>query len=226
MPLRIPAPLATETPARIGSTAATMTFALAATLLLRAGVNAAFAVWLFIRPPVWIDIFSAGANYSIADGALGLVTVLLLVRKGTIAAPPPVVALILTDALLRWLAAIAIVAFPGIPDSPITLVLFYGMLGTWAATAGVVAIVVWLIAHARSRHDARATYRRANRLFDPLAAAGLVAVILAAYAFIVGPPATAAVLRMNAALASGALALVFIIAAIGAATFPRPHAEG
>jgi hypothetical protein len=224
MTLRLPLPLSTDAPGRIASTSGSKAFALAATLLLRACVNAGFAVWLFTRPPVWLDIFSAGAIYSLADGTLGLLTVLLLVRKGPSAAPPPLVALILADALLRCIAGIAILALPGIPYFPITTVLVYAMLGTWAAAAGVIAIVVWFVAHVRAKHAGRPLDSRMHRLFDPLETAGLIAVILAAYAFIVGPPATAAVLRMNAALASAALGVVFLIAAIGAAAFPRSRA--
>jgi hypothetical protein len=226
MLLRLPAPLATKAPGTVGSTSGILAFALVATLLLRACVNSAFAVWLFTRPPVWLDIFAAGATYSLADGALGLMTVFLLVRRGSIAAPPLLVAIILTDALLRCAAGIAILALPGIPYFPNTIVLVYGMLGTWAATAGVLTIVLWLAAHARAKQAGQPLNWRAHRLIDSLETTGLIAVILAGYAFIVGPPATAAVLRMNAGVASAALGLVFLIAALGAAAFPKPHAEG
>jgi len=62
-------------------------------------------------------------------------------------------------------------------------------------------------------------------VFDPLAVAGLIAFLLAGYAFIMGPPAAAESLRVAAGATSGALGLVFLVAALGAAAFPTPRAE-
>lgn len=53
----------------------------------------------------------------------------------------------------------------------------------------------------------------------------MIALMLACYAFVVGPPATAESLRIAAGVASAALGVVFLIAALGAATFPTLHAE-
>jgi hypothetical protein len=191
-------------------------FPLAAVLLLRACVNGAFALWLFAGAPVWLDIFSVGATYALTDGALGLTTVVLLLRRKPIDAPPPLVSMVLGDAVLRGAAGIAILAFPGIPYFPITLVLFYGVLGVWAAIAGVIAMIAWFVSHHHVSEAGQGSQSRTHA-FDPPAAAGLIAFILAGYGFAMGPPATAEDLRIAAGAASGALALVFLTAAFGAA---------
>ena len=208
----------------IGSASVSRAFALVVTLLLRACVNAAFAVWLFARAPVWLDIFSAGSAYALVDGTLGLIAGLLLVRQQPIDAPPQLVGIILADALLRCGAGIVTLAFPGIPYFPITLVLFYVALGVWAAGAGVIAMTAWFVAHEREKDTSRPP-SRVHAVFDPLAVAGLIAFLLAGYAFIMGPPATAESLRFAAGATSGALGLVFLVAALGAAAFPTPRAE-
>jgi hypothetical protein len=204
--------LASESPSAIGTASPTRAFPLVATLLLRACVNGAFAAWLLARPSAWIDIFHAGATYALTDGALGLVTVVLLARHKPIVAPPLLVSMTLADAVLRVCAGVAIRALPGIPHSPITIVLFFGALGAWAASAGAIAMITWFVAHERDEHAALRSRSRTHALFDPLAATGLVAFMLAAYAFIEGPPATAEALRIAAGAASGALALVFLVA--------------
>lgn len=224
MPMSSIGTLAPESPGAIGSTSATRAFALVVTLLLRACVNAAFAVWLFTRAPVWLDIFSAGAAYALADGTLGLIAGLLLVRQQPFDAPAQFVGMILADAILRCGVGIVMLAFPGIPHFPITLVLFYAALGVWAAGAGVIAMTAWFVAHEREKHMNRLP-SRAHALFDPLAVAGLIAFLLAGYAFIMGPPATAESLRIAAGATCGALALVFFVAALGAAAFPTPRGE-
>jgi len=180
---------------------------------------------LFTRAPVWLDIFSVGANYALVDGLLGLLTVVLLARQKLIGTPPPLVSMMLADAVLRCGAGIAILALPGIPYFPITLVLFYGVLGVWAASAGVIAMIAWFVAHERSKEASLGSPSRTHALFDPLEAAGLIALMLAGYAFLVGPPATAETLHIAAGVACGALAVVFLVAAFGAASFPTPHAE-
>jgi len=202
---------------------ATRPFPLVATLLLRACVNGVFAVWLFARAPVWIDIFWAGANYALVDGALGLITFVLLVRHEPLSAPPQLVSMIVADAVLRLGAGAAIHALPGIPYFPIALVLFYGALGTWAATAGVIAMAAWFVAHGH-RKDAGRPRPWTHALFDPFAGAGLIAIVLAVYAFAVGPPATAEALRTATGAASATLALVFLVAAFGAASIPSERA--
>ncbi|MEX2177242.1 MAG: hypothetical protein WD801_00935 [Gemmatimonadaceae bacterium] len=174
-------------------------------------------MWLLTRVPVWLEIFAMGAKYALADGVIGLLTVALLARRKPIGAPPPLLSLVLADAVLRCTAGIATLAFPGIPYFPITLVLFYGALGVWAASAGVIAMVAWFVAHEHEKDGRHRSPSRTHALFDPLAAAGLIAFLLAGYAFIVGPPASAEALRLAAGSASGALALVLLVAASGAA---------
>jgi hypothetical protein len=194
---------------------------LVATLLLRAFVNGALAVWLLARDLVWIDIFWTGAAYAIIDGGLGILTGALLTRHEWSSTAPQLVSMVLADAVLRVGAGLAIFAFPGIPDFPITLVLFFGALGAWAAIAGVIAIVGWFAVHEREKNSSHRPRSRTHALFDPLAAAGVVALMLAVYAVIVGPPATDKALRVAAGVASGSLVLVFLVAAFSVARAGR-----
>jgi hypothetical protein len=192
---------------------------LALTLLLRALTHGSFAAWVITADPAWFDIFWVGGAYGVADGTLGLLTAFLLERRTPVAAPPALVGIMWADGLMRLGASVAILAFPGIPDIPIVTALFFGALGSWAAVAGAVAVGGWLFAH--SHHDASATGRaRVRALFEPLSAAGIVALALAAYAIVVGPPATSGELQNYAAVACIALACVFLAAAGGAMRVP------
>ena len=192
------------------------TFALDATLLARAFVHAIFMVWLLSTLPGWSDIFWVGSVFGLVDGALGLLTAFLVTRT-PVSAPPKLVAMVLADACMRIAAGSAIRLFPGVVDIPIVLVLFFGALGTWAALAGVTAIGALLSSHAR-HHGSRnvGASRRIHALFDPLGGAGMVALGLAAFAFVAGPPATASELRTMAAISCGAMSLIFAVAAVSA----------
>jgi hypothetical protein len=185
---------------------------LVATLLARAALHGAFAIWLS-RDHSWFDVFRTGSSFGLADGALGLLAAVLLGRRRPVGAPAPQVAIVATDGALRLAAAVAIRAFPGLPDIPLMIVLFFAALGVWAAVAGGVAVVgdALELIHRAAPTPGGA---RVHALFHPLSAAGLVALGLAAYAFVMGPPTTAAELRMAGACASGALALVFVVTAI------------
>jgi hypothetical protein len=202
------------------------TIALDSTLLARALVHAAFMVWLLSAAPGWSDIFWIGSAFGLVDGSLGLLTAFLATRV-PVSAPPKLVALVLVDAFMRIAAGVAIQLLPGIVDIPIVLVLFFGALGTWAAMGGATAIGVLLVSHAR-HHPAgnAAASSRVHALFDPLASAGFVALGLAVFAFAVGPPATAAELRTTAIVASGALTIIFTIAAASATrAYLRPRSR-
>lgn len=190
-------------------------FPLVTTLLLRGCMNAAFAVWLIRRASDWVGIFEAGAVYALADGALGFLMAALLVRHRPITAPPALASLVFADAITRVGVGAAIGLLPGIPQLPITVVLFFGALGSWAASAGVIAMIAWLVAHHRER--AGRPRSSTDALFGPLAAAGLIALGLALYAFIVGPPATFEELRTAAGTAAGALTIVFLVASVSVA---------
>ena len=60
-------------------------------------------------------------------------------------------------------------------------------------------------------------------MFDPLSVEGVLALLLAVYAVIVGPPSTADALRVAGGVASGSFALVLLIAAYGLARRPPRH---
>jgi hypothetical protein len=190
--------------------------ALAVTLLFRGGINGAFAVWLVTQHPRWSEIFQMGSSYAFADGALGLLSVALLMPRPPGGAPPLLRATTFADALLRIGGGIALRTLPGIPDFPVSAVALFGVLGTCAAVLGVIALVAWLIRHAKRETPAPTPYSSAHALFDPLAMTGLVALIFGGYALLVGPPSTSAGLRTLGASWTGVLALAFLVAAIGA----------
>jgi hypothetical protein len=181
-------------------------------LLLRAVINVGFMAWLLAYSPGWVDVFDGGAFYAIADGMVGVALVLLIGWLDPIGAPPTLLAMTSIDALLRLAAGAAILVFPGIPDIPVTLVLFYGVLGAWAATAGIIAIVAAEVAHehARAGTSPGSTTRA---MFQPFSVEGVIALLLAVYALVVGPPSTAETLRLAASVACGSFALVLLIAA-------------
>lgn len=192
---------------------------IAGALLLRACINGAFVGWLLAYSPGWTDVFQGGAVYAIADGVIGLLLFLQLGWFAPIGAPPALVAVILIDALLRLGGGAAILAFPGIPETPITVVLFYGILGAWAASVGTITIVVSVAAHRHGRPGVR-PFSTLHAMFDPLSWEAIIALLLAVYALAVGPPAIADELRVAGAVAAGSFALVLLIAAWGVA---RPH---
>ena len=191
---------------------------LAIALFSRACVNAAFAVWLLWRVPSWSGVFRGGAYYGIVDGAFGLLTVALLAKHAPGRAPPLLRSLTFADSTLRLAAGAALLALPGIADLPMTLVWLFGILGVSAAAVGILAMLGWVVARVSDRHAGRRWGAGTHELFDPLAAGGLIALAAAAGAFVLGPPTTAAMLRLAAAAITGALAVVFCVSSFGAAT--------
>jgi hypothetical protein len=189
-------------------------------LLLRGCINGAFVVWLLTYSPPWLDVFRGGALYAIADGVVGLLIVGLIGWRTPINAPSSLLAVTLIDALLRLAAGAAILTFPGLPEIPITIVLFYGVIGAWAAAAGTIAVVTAVVAHGHAHMGTRPR-SAVHAMFDPLSVEGAVALMLAIYALVVGPPSTADALRGAGAVASGSFAVVLLIAAYGVAKRPR-----
>jgi hypothetical protein len=98
-----------------------------------------------------------------------------------------------------------------------TIVPFFAALGAGVAGLGVIGMTAWLVARA---HSQRSWSKTADVLFDPLAAAALVSFGVGLVLF-TDPPATVNMLRVVAASASGALALVFITASFGAIALRR-----
>ena len=185
-------------------------------LLLRAGLNAAFAAWLVGHAGAWAGIFRVGATFAIADGLAGLVTALLLVRHAPSHAPPLLRSLTFADAALRLAAGILLLAFPAIADLPILIVWFFAAMGACAALLGVSAAAGWLLARVGDKRAGRSWSSGTHELFDPLAAGGLLALVVAGCALAFGPPSSAVTLRAVTAALCGGLAVVFVVSAIGA----------
>ena len=93
-----------------------------------------------------------------------------------------------------------------------TIVPFFAALGAGVAGLGMIGITAWLVARMRGGRD---WSKDAELLFDPLCAAALVSLVFGLLLF-ANPPATVGTLRVVAATGSGALALVFLTASLGA----------
>lgn len=190
---------------------------LVAVLLLRACANGAFAVWLLWSAASWSGVFRGGAYYLLVDGTLGLVIVALLAKHGPSRAPPLLRSLTFADSSLRLALGSTLLAFPGIAEIPMTIVWLFGILGASAAVAGVTAVTGWVVARISDRRAGRRWTSNTHELFDPLAAAGVIAVAATLCALAFGPPATAGALRISAASITAAFAIVFSISSFGAA---------
>ena len=190
--------------------------ALVAVLSARGIVNGTFAFWLLAQHPRWADVFRVGSTYGLVDGALGLVTVVLLLPRTPSGSPPMLRVTTLLDALVRLAVSFAIRALPGIPDTPITTLLFFSALAAYALGLGVVAVLVWLVGHARWRKGSSTRRPGTGELFDPLAVAGVLVLGVVAYSLHFGPPASVQRLRSDAVWISSGFAIAFFVAAAGA----------
>lgn len=190
---------------------------LGAVLALRGCLNAAFGVWLLAGHPSWTRVFEAGSLYAIADGALGLIAVgsiVLLTPSGLLRVLAAITAV---DAIGRIGIGIVVLALPGLPHLPMAVVPFFAAIGAAVAGLGAIGLTAWVVARARTRRD---WSMNAEALFDPLAGAALVSLIIGFLLF-TNPPATLETLRTVAAAATGILALVFLTASLGALVHRR-----
>lgn len=185
---------------------------LAGALAARGCVNAAFGGWLMAYRPGWADIFQTGSIYAIVDGVAGLITVVLIMSLAPRGLLRFLAAVTCVDAIGRIAIGVALRVLPGLPHVPMTIVPFFAALGAGIAGLGLIGITEWLVVRARGRRDWSTD---AELLFDPLAAAALVSFLIGFLLF-TNPPATVGTLRVVAATGSGALALVFLTASLGA----------
>ena len=109
---------------------------LIAVLLARGCVNGWFAIWLVTRASQWSDVFDAGANYALADGALGLATGLLLMQFGPSGPSFVLRTMTLADAMLRLTAAVVLRTYPGMAGFPVMLLMFFTVIGVWEVSLG------------------------------------------------------------------------------------------
>ena len=89
------------------------------------------------RASHWSDVFDAGANYALADGALGLARVLLLMELGPSGPSFVLRTMTLADGMLRLMAAVVLRTFPGLTGFPVTLLIFFTVIGVWEVSLGV-----------------------------------------------------------------------------------------
>lgn len=190
--------------------------ALAAVLSARGVVNVSFTIWLLTQHPAWTEIFRAGSMYGLVDGGLGLVSVALLLPRTPTGSPPLLRVTTLFDAIVRLAVALSIRAFPGIPDTPITVMLFFSLLVAYAASLGVISTTMWLVAHAHWKKGSRAWRPGTGELFDPFAIAGVATLAAIGYAVRFGPPASDESLGFDAAVVCAVFGVAFLVSAAGA----------
>jgi len=205
-------PAIAEQPVSAATTDGVQRPLLAVALFLHAVVHASFAAWIVLRQPGWTHVFHTGTNYAFADGSLGLIVFALVLPFATRGSPRLLATLTLVDAIGRLAVGFTLREFPGLPIFPVTFVSFFGVVGGCAAALGLIAMTAWAIARARA---GRTWSADSDALFDPLAAVAIVSFVIG-YVLFVDPPATGAALRILAACGSGALAVVFSVASIGA----------
>ena len=181
-------------------------------LFARSAASAGIAIYVLRAPPHWTDIVRAVAWYALTDGILGVVVGILLAWRNVAARFPVLTAMTFADALIRIALGIVLVAAPGITEVPMTLVPFFGAVGSMAAVLGLAALVLWTVAHHRLHPQHR---RGMGALFDPLATIGFLAMGVGGVLFF-HPPTTAETLRDMIAAAGIVLAASFAVSAFGA----------
>ena len=185
---------------------------LAVPFLARGAASAILAAYVLRDHQPWDAIVRAVAWYAVIDGALGLVAVTLLLARGIAPRFPLLTILTLTDAVIRVGLGVVLRVFPAIANIPMTLVPLFGAVGLTSAALGVVALIVWLLAH----HRYHGLHRRGiAALFDPLATIGFLSIGVGCYLF-VSPPSTATELRGVIATAGLVLAASYVVSAVGA----------
>ena len=180
----------------------------------RALVNALFAAWLWSTTPGWSDFFSGAARYLVMDGTLAMVATIVLALN-VLDVPALLTGATAADGVARVAAGVAIWMLPGLPDFPVTAVAFSGVVGGWAACLATAAILVRVSVWRARHHAHRSTPLAIHEELDPLVIAGVAALGLVAYAFVNGPPVTAADYRAFGMLWTSVLAVAFTIAAFG-----------
>jgi hypothetical protein len=187
-------------------------YLLAGALLLRAADHGAYAVWLLVRQPGWLDIFAVGSSYALCDGAMGIVVVWLLMPLARTSAGRLLVLMTLVDAVGRIAVGSSLRIFPGIPTFVVTLVSFLEILGAWATVLGIAAMTIWVFLRIRGR--GRWTLS-SDALFDPLAVVALLSYVVG-FVLFVDPPTTSRGLATFAASAACTLAIAFVVTSLGA----------
>jgi hypothetical protein len=163
----------------------------------------------------WSEIFEAASVYALADGALALITAAVLLKRRRRIGVPFLPAITLANALVLVSAGVAVRAWPGISGFPMTLVMFYGIVGVWAASLGAMAITMSIRVIERDRGADRPRRIRDLGLVNPIVISGLVAIVFVADLLVAGPPSSAERLRRVAAFGAALLAVVFLMGSIG-----------
>ena len=209
-----------RSPHVVRSPASAARIALSVILGVRACINAVFALWLWFAEPGRSSFFGGAVAYLSIDGIFALAAATLLAFDTLGEAPRALTGATAADGLLRTTVAIALWAFPGLPDFPVTAVILFGIVGSFAACLAITGITIpvsaWLSRRCAHRSEPLAVHEE----LDPISLAGLVALALVAYAFFAGPPTTAAEYRALGMRWASALAIGFAVAARGVASTP------
>jgi len=197
------------------SPVSTARVALSVILGVRACINAVFASWLWFAEPGRASFFAGAAAYLAVDGIFALAAATLLAFDTLGEAPRALTGATAADGLLRTTAAMALSAFPGLSDFPVTAVILFGIVGSCAACLAITGITIPVSAWLSRRRAHRSEPLAVHEELDPISLAGVVALALVAYAFFAGPPTTAAEYRALGIRWASALAVAFTIAVRG-----------
>jgi hypothetical protein len=159
------------------------------------------------------------------DGVHTRILAVPFVARGVAPRFPLLTTLTFADAAIRIGLGIVLRLFPAIADIPMTVVPLFGAIGFTSIALGLVALVVWLLAHHRYHRMHR---RGIAALFDPLATIGFLSIAVG-YLLVVNPPSSPTELRDVIATAGLVLAASYAVSAVGAllsASLPTPASSG
>jgi hypothetical protein len=124
-------------------------------LVLRAAVGVVFGLRLLLGTGLgWAAMFGELADYLVIDGVLAVIIAGALMRDGVGGSKNremAVGAIVLADGLGRTVAGISVHLLPGLPDFPVTAVIFLGIMAGCTALVGLAATAI-IGTEERARH--------------------------------------------------------------------------
>ena len=166
---------------------------------------------LELAPSSWAAIFNLLGDYLLIDGALALVVSALFVREGTVtdgSRERNLGIVLLVDGLGRIASGVAVHAWPGLPDFPVTAVAFLAVMAVCTAAVGLTEAAIVLREEA-ARHGRR--HSPAQLPAVPVGAAAIVSIVFGVGAVLaVGSPRLLHLLLAGFIFSAGAI--MFIMA--------------
>lgn len=164
---------------------------------------------LQLAPSSWGVIFNLLADYLLVDGALALAVSVLFLREGTAtdaSRERNLGVVLLIDGLGRTVSGLAVHAWPGLPDFPVTATIFLVVMAVCTAAVGLTEATLVLREEA-ARHGRQ--HSAAQLPAVPIGAASIVSLIFGVGAVIVvGDPRLLHFLLAGFILSAGVVMLV------------------